>query len=218
MLFATGEWTRLIPTSWSVFPDALRTFASKHVDSAQIDRDGAQSEELLAGLKALGLYGVAIPKEHGGSGMSTTAFTRVMQEIGSIDQSLNVTFAGHMSIGLKGIVLLEVSAVMPHGVILHRIDEGARAECFVLLAADTHPGYPLARHNALPKAATLPLFMHHQGGFWHIDQLTGKETALAPTPKQEKLSRIPAHTRFASDPYPEHWIVRSGAAHSPAAA
>ena len=66
--------------------------------------------------------------------------------------------------------------------------------------------------------ATLPLLMHHQGGFWHIDQLTGKETALAPTPKQEKLSRIPAHTRFASDPYPEHWIVRSGAAHSPAAA
>jgi len=122
-----------------------------------------------------------------------------------------------MSASIKGIVLLEVSAVMAHGVILHRIDEGARAECFVLLAADTHPGYPLPRHNALPKASSLPLLMHHQGGFWHIDQLTGKETALAPTPKQEKLSRIPAHTRFASDPYPEHWIVRSGAAHLPPA-
>jgi hypothetical protein len=122
-----------------------------------------------------------------------------------------------MSASIKGIVLLEVSAVMPHGVILHRIDEGARAECFVLLAADTHPGYPLPRHNALPRASSLPLLMHHQGGFWHVDQLTGKETALAPTPKQEKLSRIPAHTRFASDPYPEHWIVRSAAAHIPPA-
>jgi hypothetical protein len=116
-----------------------------------------------------------------------------------------------MSASIKGIVLLEVSAVMPHGVVLHRIDEGARAECFVLLAADTHPGYPLPRHSALPRASSLPLLMHHQGGFWHVDQLTGKETALAPTPKQEKLSRIPAHTRFASEPYPEHWIVRSGA-------
>ena len=125
-----------------------------------------------------------------------------------------------MSASIKGIALLEVSAVMPHGVILHRIDEGARAECFVLLARDTHPGYPLPRHSALPRAASLPLLMHHQGGFWHIDQLTGKETALAPTPKQEKLSRIPAHTRFASDPYPEHWIVRSGAgaAHNTVAA
>ena len=27
LLFLTGEWRRLIPTSWSIFPDALRTFA-----------------------------------------------------------------------------------------------------------------------------------------------------------------------------------------------
>lgn len=26
LLFATGEWTRLIPTSWSIFPDAFQTF------------------------------------------------------------------------------------------------------------------------------------------------------------------------------------------------
>lgn len=26
LLFATGEWTRLIPTSWSIFPDAFHTF------------------------------------------------------------------------------------------------------------------------------------------------------------------------------------------------
>ncbi len=26
LLFATGEWQRLIPTSWSIFPDALHTF------------------------------------------------------------------------------------------------------------------------------------------------------------------------------------------------
>jgi len=116
-----------------------------------------------------------------------------------------------LSASIKGIVLLEVSAVMPHGVALHRIDDGARAECFVLLAPDTHPGYPLARHSALAAASRLPLLVHHDGGFWHIDQLTGKETALAPTPVQEKLSRIPAHTRFASDPYPEHWIIRTGA-------
>ncbi|HEU5348120.1 MAG TPA: molybdopterin-dependent oxidoreductase, partial [Ktedonobacterales bacterium] len=26
LLFVTGEWSRLIPTSWAIFPDALRTF------------------------------------------------------------------------------------------------------------------------------------------------------------------------------------------------
>jgi sulfoxide reductase catalytic subunit YedY len=28
LLFATGEWTRLIPTSWSIFPDAWHTFVT----------------------------------------------------------------------------------------------------------------------------------------------------------------------------------------------
>lgn len=33
LLFATGEWQRLIPTSWSIFPDAwqtLLTYLSLH--------------------------------------------------------------------------------------------------------------------------------------------------------------------------------------------
>ena len=37
LLFASGEWTRLIPTSWSIFPDAwhtLLTYLSLHVPSA----------------------------------------------------------------------------------------------------------------------------------------------------------------------------------------
>jgi hypothetical protein len=115
------------------------------------------------------------------------------------------------SASIKGIVVLAVSAIMPHGVILHRIDHGANAECFYLLAPETHPGYPLKSFAAAPHAAALPLLLHRDGGFWHLDQLTGKETALGPTVSLDKLSRIPRHNRFASDPYPEHWIIRTGA-------
>src|SRR5471032_2485029 len=115
------------------------------------------------------------------------------------------------SASIKGIAALSVSAIMPHGVILHRIDQGARAECFYLLAPETHPGYPVKAFAAAPHAAALPLLLHRDGGFWHLDQLTGKETALAPTVPLDKLSRIARHNRFASDPYPEHWIIRTGA-------
>ena len=41
LLFATGEWQRLIPTSWSVFPDALHTFveyATFHLPPASVFR------------------------------------------------------------------------------------------------------------------------------------------------------------------------------------
>jgi hypothetical protein len=68
------------------------------------------------------------------------------------------------------------------------------------------PSFP-----ATPQAAALPLILHHDGGFWHLDQLTGKETALAPSASMEKLSRMPRLTRFASEPYPESWIIRTGA-------
>jgi hypothetical protein len=124
------------------------------------------------------------------------------------------------SASIKGIVTLAVSAIMPHGVILHRVDHGANAESFYLLAPEMHPGYPVKSFAAAPHAATLPLLFHRDGGFWHLDQLTGKETALAPTVSLDKLSRVPRHTRFASDAYPEHWIIRTGASdmHSTVAA
>lgn len=116
-----------------------------------------------------------------------------------------------LTASIKGVVTLEVSALMPHGVILHRIDHGRHAECFYVLMPDTHPGYPMPAFIATPQAAALPLLVHHNGGFWHLDQLTGKETALAPSAKLDKLSRIPPHTRFSGEPYPESWIIRTGA-------
>ncbi len=113
-----------------------------------------------------------------------------------------------LSASIKGIVILSVTALMPHGVVLHRIDQGAQAECFYLLAPDTHPGYPMPAFAAAPNAAALPLLIHRDGGFWHLDQLTGKETALGPATSLDKLSRIPKHNRFASVPYPEQVQAR----------
>lgn len=116
-----------------------------------------------------------------------------------------------LTASIKGVVTLEVSAIMPHGVILHRIDHGRQAECFYVLMPDTHPGYPMPPFIATPQAGALPLIVHHNGGFWHMDQLSGQETALAPSTTLDKLSRIPRHTRFAAEPYPESWIIRTGA-------
>lgn len=116
-----------------------------------------------------------------------------------------------LSASIKGIVVLSVTALMPHAVVLHRLDQGGPAECFYLLAPETHPGFPLAPCSAAPAAAALPVLLHHDGGFWHLDQLSGKETALAPASALAQLSRCAGQQRFASDPYPEHWIIRTGA-------
>ncbi len=114
-----------------------------------------------------------------------------------------------LSASIKGIVVLGVSAVLPHGVILHRIDQGAQAESFYLLEPGKHPGFPLALLAALPVAAGMPLLYHQHGGFWHLDLHTGRETALTPAAHIDSLSQMAPHTRFASEAYPECWIVRS---------
>lgn len=116
-----------------------------------------------------------------------------------------------LSASIKGIVVLSVTALLPHGVILHRIDHGAPAECFYLLAPEQHPGFPMPSFPAAPNADALPLLFHRAGGFWHLDQLTGKETALAPQVQLDKLSRVAKHSRFAGEAYPECWIIRTGA-------
>lgn len=119
-----------------------------------------------------------------------------------------------LSASIKGIVVLSVTAILAHGVILHRIDHGARAECFYLLLPDTQPtpashlATP-ASHLATPQASCLPVLFHRNGGFWHLDTASGKETALAPATALDKLSGFARHNRFASEPYPECWIIRT---------
>lgn len=74
---------------------------------------------------------------------------------------------------IRGIVTLAVTAVLPHGVILHRTDSGAQEECFYLVEPEHHPGYPLP-------SSTLPLLFHYRGGLWELDPETGRESALKP--------------------------------------
>ncbi len=86
--------------------DNVKRFTDTKVDPARIDREHEIPEDVLNGMKELGLFGMSIPEEYGGLGLSNTAYARVMQELGGIDASLAVTIGAHQSIGLKAIVLL----------------------------------------------------------------------------------------------------------------
>lgn len=114
-----------------------------------------------------------------------------------------------LTASIKGIVVLSVTALLPHGVVMHRIDQGAQAECFYLLEPNRTPGFPLPPVAAAPVASVLPVIFHRNGGFWHLDPVTGKPTALEPGVQLDSLALMPRHTRFAADPYPECWIVRT---------
>ncbi len=80
------------------------------VDSAKIDRESHIPPEIIDGLKKLGLFGMLIPQEHGGLGLSSTGFARIMQEVAGFDASIAVTLGAHQSIGLKSLLLFGTDA------------------------------------------------------------------------------------------------------------
>lgn len=89
----------------SMMLEEVRRYFAANVNSAKIDQEHEIPAQVLSDLKGMGLFGLQIPTEYGGAGLSTTAYVRIMQEIGGLDASLAVTLGAHQSIGLKAILL-----------------------------------------------------------------------------------------------------------------
>ncbi|XP_015262920.1 PREDICTED: acyl-CoA dehydrogenase family member 9, mitochondrial [Gekko japonicus] len=86
------------------FVGPVEKFFSEEVDSKKIDQDAKIPQETLNGLRNLGLFGMQIPEEYGGLGLSNTMYAR-LGEIISQDGAIAVTLAAHQAIGLKGILI-----------------------------------------------------------------------------------------------------------------
>jgi acyl-CoA dehydrogenase family protein 9 len=80
------------------------------IDTARLDRAGEMPAELLQSLRDLGLFGLIVPQEFGGIGLSNTGYARVMEEVASWDGSVAVTLGAHSSIGFKGLLLFGTDA------------------------------------------------------------------------------------------------------------
>uniref|UniRef100_A0A673IEL9 Acyl-CoA dehydrogenase family member 9, mitochondrial-like n=1 Tax=Sinocyclocheilus rhinocerous TaxID=307959 RepID=A0A673IEL9_9TELE len=88
----------------SVNSDQTKAFLLLEIDSTKIDHEAVIPPETLNGLKELGLFGIQIPEEYGGLGLSNTMYAR-LGEITSLDGAIAVTLAAHQAIGLKGILI-----------------------------------------------------------------------------------------------------------------
>jgi acyl-CoA dehydrogenase family protein 9 len=62
------------------------------VPSQAIDERAKIPEEVMAGLRELGLFGLQIQEEYGGLGLSNTAYARIAEEI-VMDPSIAVTLS-----------------------------------------------------------------------------------------------------------------------------
>jgi len=81
------------------FMDKLEAFL-RRIDSEEIDRTGEIPEALIQELRDMGAFGIKIPKEYGGLGLSQMSYVRAMQLVTSKDGSLTALLSAHQSIGL----------------------------------------------------------------------------------------------------------------------
>jgi alkylation response protein AidB-like acyl-CoA dehydrogenase len=77
----------------------LRAFLER-ADSDMIDRTGEIPESYVQELREMGAFGIKIPTEYGGLGLSYASYTRAMAMVTSKDGSLTALLSAHQSIGL----------------------------------------------------------------------------------------------------------------------
>ena len=70
------------------------------VDADQIDEDGEIPDEAIEALAELGAFGIKIPKEYGGVGLSQMNYSRAMMLVASHCGNTGALLSAHQSIGL----------------------------------------------------------------------------------------------------------------------
>ena len=85
--------------------DTFNKFADDNIDSAKIDQEAKIPKEVINQLKELGFFGMNIPEEYGGFGLSNSGYVRMLEAISGKDPSIALTLGAHQSIGLKALLL-----------------------------------------------------------------------------------------------------------------
>ncbi|MDH5534902.1 MAG: acyl-CoA dehydrogenase family protein [Betaproteobacteria bacterium] len=88
--------------------DEVRRFIRKEVDprSRAIEENDAVPDELIAKAREMGLFGLTIPEEYGGSGLDLAGKCAIEEEMGKTNYGFATLIGNHTGISTTGIVAL----------------------------------------------------------------------------------------------------------------
>lgn len=83
------------------FREKIRSFAEEHIapNAATLDKEQRFPTEYLKPLADMGLMGMVVPKEYGGSLVSTVCYSIAVEELSRVCGSTGITIAAHNSLG-----------------------------------------------------------------------------------------------------------------------
>jgi acyl-CoA dehydrogenase family protein 9 len=111
----------------------LVRLAGEVIDPRRIDREARIPDETLAALGRLGVFGLSVPGELGGLGLSMTGTCRVLDQLGALDGGVAVTVAAH--VGLCVSALLQYGTPEQKRRYLPRLCRGESLGAFALTEA-----------------------------------------------------------------------------------
>jgi len=88
------------------FLGSLKKYLRENIDADEIDRTGEIPQKNIDDLFAMGAFGVKIPKQYGGLGLSQVNYGRAAMLLGSWDANLTALVSAHQSIGVPQPLLL----------------------------------------------------------------------------------------------------------------
>ena len=97
----------LDPETYAQLIETVRRFVADRLRplEAKVAEDDAVPEEILGEMRALGLYGLSIPEEHGGLGLSMAEECGVAIELGRTSPAFRSAFGTNVGIGSQGLVM-----------------------------------------------------------------------------------------------------------------
>ena len=84
------------------FLAALERLLHERLDADEVDRTGKIPPEVVQGLKDIGAFGIKIPKEYGGLGLSQLSYVRAIGLVSSLCGATTALLSAHQSIGVPG--------------------------------------------------------------------------------------------------------------------
>src|SRR5688500_5344584 len=97
----------LDPETFEALLDAVRRFVTERLRplEEQVAEADEVPEEVVAEMRAMGLFGLSIPEEYGGLGLTMSEEVRVALEFGRTTPAFRSTFGTNVGIGSQGLVM-----------------------------------------------------------------------------------------------------------------
>lgn len=83
---------------------AVKQWGSRELDSAKTDAAASIPKAIYAQAAEMGLFGLTIPEQWGGAGLSLMAAARVTEELAMFDRSVATAIGLHNGLGLRGLI------------------------------------------------------------------------------------------------------------------